>query len=280
MLKSPKVSVLMPIYNTNLEHLRESITSILNQTFQDFEFIILNDSPDNAGLDKLVESYRDRRIVYLKNRKNLGITQSRNKLIDLSKGEYIAVFDHDDLSMPQRLEKEVAFLDTHPNVGVVGAWEKWFGDKKRLFCPPEDDVEIRIMMTQDNYISHTSCMIRRSLLDAHKIRYRENYSPAEDYKLCAELMSVTEMHNIQEPLVMYRRHAGNTSQTQRSKIRNRAKKIRLEIANQYPAYQHEYEKKYRCYRIKLFGFIPFLTIKPKKNKKMVYLFDILPLLKF
>lgn len=84
-----KVSVLMPIYKTNLVHLKESIESILSQTFQDFEFIILNDSPDNVELDKLVKSYEDERIVYLKNEKNMGITQSRNKLLDLAKGSIL-----------------------------------------------------------------------------------------------------------------------------------------------------------------------------------------------
>ena len=84
----PKISVLMPIYNTPKEYLKEAIESILNQTFTDFEFLILNDSPDNTELDKIVASYKDKRIRYSKNEKNLGITPSRNKLIDIAKGDY------------------------------------------------------------------------------------------------------------------------------------------------------------------------------------------------
>lgn len=122
----PCVSVLTPIYNSNPSHLKECIESILNQTFSDFEFIILNDSPENNELDKIVESYKDKRIKYFKNDKNLGISRSRNKLIDLAQGEYIAIFDHDDISLPTRLEKQVRFLDENLDVGLVGSWLEKF----------------------------------------------------------------------------------------------------------------------------------------------------------
>ena len=106
----PKVSVLTPLYNTNPSFLKEMIESILNQTFKDFEFLLLNDSPENKELKKIVESYNDRRIIYLENEKNLGISKSRNKLLELAKGEYIAIFDHDDISLPERLENRWIFL--------------------------------------------------------------------------------------------------------------------------------------------------------------------------
>lgn len=276
-MKNPKVSVLMPIYNTNLAYLKESIDSILSQTFEDFEFIILNDSPNNIKLEEFVKSYKDIRIVYAKNEQNMGITPSRNKLLDMAKGEYIAIFDHDDISFPQRLEKEVNLLDLHPNIGIVSGWEKWFGDKQNIFRTPETDIDIKIMMTADNYISHTACMIRKSVLSEHNIRYKEEYSPAEDYKLCSDLMSITEFYNIQEPLVMYRRYVGNTSQKQREKIRNMAKKIRLENSNKYPAYYKEYERNFKEIEIKLFSFIPFLNIK--NNKKYINLWKVFPICK-
>ena len=107
----PKVSVLTPIYNTEPEHLRQAIESILNQTFTDFEFIILNDSPWNTEIEDIVLAYKDARIKYVKNDKNIGISKSRNKLLSLASGEYLAIFDHDDISLPTRLEKQVDFLD-------------------------------------------------------------------------------------------------------------------------------------------------------------------------
>ena len=118
----PRVSVLTPVYNTNIEHLHQCIDSILNQTFTDFEFIILNDSPENTELESEILSYSDKRIKYYKNDKNIGISESRNRLLQLARGEYIAIFDHDDISIPDRLACQVEFLDTHPNIGVIGGW--------------------------------------------------------------------------------------------------------------------------------------------------------------
>lgn len=105
----PKVSVLMPVYKTQEEHLRQAIESVLNQTYADFEFLILDDCPDDTRED-IVKSYQDKRIKYSQNEKNLGITPSRNKLIDMAQGEYLAVFDHDDISLPERFAKQVALF--------------------------------------------------------------------------------------------------------------------------------------------------------------------------
>ena len=125
----PRVSVLVPIYNTNRTHLRQCIDSILNQTFGDFELIILNDSPENNELDNIITQYNDPRIRYAKNDYNMGISKSRNKLINLANGEYLAIHDHDDISHPTRFQHQVDFLDNNPYVGVVGTWAHWFGDK-------------------------------------------------------------------------------------------------------------------------------------------------------
>jgi glycosyltransferase involved in cell wall biosynthesis len=147
-LTIPKVSVLTPIYNTNPEHLREMIESILNQTFTDFEFLILNDSPENIELDKIVKSYKDERIKYFKNEKNLGITPSRNKLLKMARGEYVAIFDHDDISVPDRLAQEVEYLDTNPHISVVSGWLQYFGDRNDTLKNPEHDLKIRTFLTQ------------------------------------------------------------------------------------------------------------------------------------
>lgn len=205
----PCVSVLTPIYNSNPSHLKECIESILNQTFSDFEFIILNDSPENNELDKIVESYKDKRIKYFKNDKNLGISRSRNKLIDLAQGEYIAIFDHDDISLPTRLEKQVRFLDENLDVGLVGSWLEKFeipmgggANKKRISKLPESNIDIQIMLTHTCCIAHTTCMMRKSILLDNNIKYNASYSPAEDYHLFARLMHFTRFYNIQEVLVL------------------------------------------------------------------------------
>ena len=128
-MPTPKISVLMPVYKTDKRHLKEAIESILQQTFSDFEFLILDDCPEDSRED-VVKSFNDKRIKYFKNEKNLGITKARNKLIDMAKGEYLAVFDHDDLSMPTRFEKQVQFLDENADCGVVGCNIESFPQKR------------------------------------------------------------------------------------------------------------------------------------------------------
>ena len=104
-----KISVLMPVYNTPENYLREAVESILAQTCADFEFLILNDASTDDNVEKVINSYDDKRIRYWQNDRNLGISLSRNKLIGLSRGEYLAVFDHDDVSLPERLENRRLF---------------------------------------------------------------------------------------------------------------------------------------------------------------------------
>ena len=99
-----KVSVLTPIYRTDESFLREAIESVLGQTFGDFELLLLDDCPEDSR-EKVVRSYDDPRIVYRRNDRNLGIAESRNRLVEMAKGEYLAVFDHDDVCRPDRLAK-------------------------------------------------------------------------------------------------------------------------------------------------------------------------------
>lgn len=281
MVKAPKVSVLTPIYNTNIGHLCECIESIINQTFTDFEFIILNDSPENKRLAKVIGLYNDPRIKYYENKKNIGISASRNRLLELARGEYIAIFDHDDISMPDRLARQVEFLDTHPNVGVVSGWLQWFGDRNWIHKTPEYDVDIKIHLTQDSYLLHTAAMIRKSILDTNNIKYEEKYTPAEDMQLWARLWPVTQFHNIQDVLVRYRWNGNNTSTTLFDKMQRAAKTVRLELCDAHPAYYKEYLHLYphrykkHDWRMRLFGKIPFL----KRRKKWILLFEFLPIIK-
>ena len=119
----PEVSVLLPVYNTPEDFLRQAVESILNQTFQDFELLIVNDA-STTDVEKVIRSYSDSRIKYFKNKTNLGISGTRNILLDKAQGKYLAVMDHDDISLPERLAREVDFLDCHPNIGVVSCRAK------------------------------------------------------------------------------------------------------------------------------------------------------------
>ena len=263
----PKVSVLTPLYNTNPKFLKEMIESILNQTFNDFEFILLNDSPNNKEIKDIVLSYKDNRIIYVENEENIGISKSRNKLLELAKGEYIAIFDHDDISLPQRLEKQVNFLDKNPRIGVVGSNFRRFSNNRKS-KNPENNLDIKInLVVRGCIMTHSSVMIRKSLLTGNGIKWEEDYSPCEDYMLFANLIDKTMFYNIQEPLLIYRDHENNTTHNQSKMMEDKENLIKNILYKKYPYYASFPSN---SSSINLFGFIPILK-KEKKDNRVKYL---------
>ena len=272
-----KVSVLMPVYKTNEKYLREAIESILNQTYRDFEFLILDDCPSDTR-ENIVKSYNDERIKYFKNEKNLGISKTRNKLIDLSSGEYLAVFDHDDISLPTRFEKEVEYLDSHPDVGVVSCNFKTLIKQKESSLPNNDE-DIRLGLMGGCVILHPASMIRKSILINNNIRYEEEFSPAEDYMMWCRLIKYTKFHNIKEVLFNYRDHDQNTSHKQNTKMIKVDILIKSIIKKEYPDLYNTFLSLSRqIYYFKLFNLIPIITIEKLNRKISIYLFNKIPLL--
>ena len=260
MLK-PAVSVLMPIYNTKEEFLRGAISSILSQTFTDFEFLILNDSPENTKLDNIVKSFHDKRIKYYKNEKNFGISGARNRLIELSKGEFLAIFDHDDVSLPDRLEKQVAFLSTHPEIGVCGSAYSWI-HKNKIRINPESSRNIEKALMCGCAIHHPSAMVRKSVLIKNNIRYESKYSPAEDYALWCRLIGKTKFYNMHDILVSYRKHPNQTSSLQKNKMKKATKLIHEFVRAEHPdIWDNVQNNAMSIVRVKLFGFIPIAKFR-------------------
>lgn len=274
-----KVSVLTAVYNTPEQYLREAIESILAQTYTDFEFVILNDASTDENVEKVVKSYNDKRICYYKNEQNLGISLSRNKLIDLANGEYLAVFDHDDISLPDRLQKQAEFLDAHPDVGVVGNWHKITGKKERVARYPTTDKEIKETLTVSYCICHSSSMIRKSVLTENNIRYENEYTPAEDYALWCRLLPKTKFANIPEVLFIYRNHEQNTSHRQQDRMWNASVRIQNFVRRENPELWAVMEPQIlHIRRIKLFG-IPLLTVRYNENLEVWLLFSFLPFIR-
>lgn len=287
-MQYPKISVLTPIYNTNPIYLRAMIESILSQTFTDFEFIILNDSPENTELDTIVKSYQDKRIQYFINEKNLGIAESRNKLIDLANGEYIAIADHDDISLPNRLELESKYLDTHPHIGAVGGHviEIRNNSEQRIIKRPINDHDIKISLINDKYVCnpvHSGCMIRKSVLINSGVRYNKKWTPCEDRMLFMDLIPHTCFHNLEQVVLKYVWTGDNTTMRQWQKMYDLPPKIVMNARQQYPMYYNEWmqnrhpETDQRTIRIKLMGFIPFIKIKNSHGIRKIYLFDAIQL---
>lgn len=234
----PKVSVLTPLYKTRPEYLREAIESILAQSFGDFEFLILDDCPSDDRR-QIVSNYRDARIHYSKNDSNLGISASRNLLIEKARGQYLAVFDHDDISLPDRLAKEVAWLDEHPDTGVVSS-QAIFLPEGTITKHPESNVDIKLGLMGACCIMHTGAMMRKALLLKTGIRYEPQFSPAEDYMLFLRLIKHTMFYNLHEPLVKYRFVEDNTTFLQKEKMANADLFCRNYAMKEYPFLFHEY----------------------------------------
>ena len=271
----PKVSALMPVYNSNLAYLKETIESVLNQTFSDFEFLILNDSPQNLELENFILQFakKDERIKYFKNPRNLGISGSRNKLTSLAKGEFLAVIDHDDISVKERFEKEVAFLEANEEVGVVGGYYEDMATKN-IWKFPIQSADIKIGLMSYNAISHASIMIRKSILEQSRgVRYNAFYSPCEDFKLCCDLINFTEFANLDEVLVIYRTF-DNTSCRQADKMRERHWAIVKANSKEHPLiFEIAYTKSKDIYtkNIVVLG-IPLLRIIRNDEKLRLKLF--------
>lgn len=180
----PKISVLMPVYKTPEPFLREAVESILNQTAENFEFLILDDCPEDRAAEAVIASYDDARIKYFRNERNLGIAGSRNRLMEMATGDYLAVADHDDVSLPQRLEKEAAYLDAHRECGVVSGWYQLLCRKRgRIRRRPEHNAEIGAALAEGCAVIHPACMLRRQELERLGVRYEEAYTPGG--RLCA-----------------------------------------------------------------------------------------------
>ncbi len=273
----PRISVLMPVYNTRPDHLREAMDSILSQTFTDFEFLILNDCSTDPAVEEVVKSYDDPRIIYAVNERNLGISGSRNRLLDMARGEYLAVMDHDDVSLPERLEKQAAFLDTHPEVGVVGTQFGALGKDKVSHMPLDDVAMKKAFMLHCGDICHPSCMIRRSVLEEHGIRYEAMFSPSEDHALFCRMIPHTAFANLPDVLFLYRAWDGNTSHTQARKMESATQGVLARARRDNPelwamARTHIIERR----RYRLFG-IPVITRVSTWREDRWMLFECIPI---
>lgn len=204
-----KVSVLMPVYN-GAQYLQEAIDSILGQTYKDFEFVIIDDgSTDESTVIIANNAAKDNRIVSLRNENNLGICVALNKGLDISKGEYIVRMDCDDISEQNRLEVQVAFMDSHPEFGLVGSKIRIFGSgiRQPYVFDFEDDWRMCMAnMLFASCVAHPSVIIRTEILRKYNLYYDDEFRGLEDFYLWWQLAKYTKITNIQQPLLNYRQH--------------------------------------------------------------------------
>ncbi|MES2308029.1 MAG: glycosyltransferase [Verrucomicrobiota bacterium] len=218
---SPQVTIILPTYNS-APFLSRSISSVLDQTWKDFELIII-DNASTDGSDKILNAITDSRVRVLINETNQGYTKSLNRGLSLATGSYVARMDADDISHPTRLEKQHSFLENHPEIGILGTSYRIINQEgvvQGTRNMPETDIEIRWMSLLASPFCHPSIMIRRSVLLEHRLEFDISFEPAEDYDLWTKILDQSKGANLPEILFDYRMH-GNNESTQRAEEQNR-----------------------------------------------------------
>jgi glycosyltransferase involved in cell wall biosynthesis len=209
----PAISVIMTVFNAGA-YLRDAVDSILSQTLRDLEFIIVNDgSTDDT--ENIIRSFSDPRIIYMANPVNIGQTSSLNKAISISKGEYIARMDADDISFPGRLAEQFEYHEKNPSVAVVGTWHQEIDKRGRLirkcFFPEFPTVKARLTFSRLAgwaSVSHPTVMMRRAVFD--EIGYYDpEYSICQDYDLWLRIVRKYPIENIPKVLFGYRVHGSS-----------------------------------------------------------------------
>lgn len=251
-MPSPEISVILPVYNA-AEYLFLAINSILNQTFTDFEFIIINDgSTDNS--ENIIQSFTDARIHYIKNNANKGLVYSLNKGIKEAKGKYIARMDSDDISIPNRLFEQKNWLDNHLSTAIVASVIKlineknqfvgyWGIDKKTLTYN-----DIKKVLVKENCIAHPSIMGKTEILK--KYLYKEYQQNIEDYDLWLRLISDgIRINKINQELLEYRIHKASVTKT---KLQKKNFFFKYFICKRKYLYNKLYSKKINWFDINVF----------------------------
>lgn len=228
-MNQPLVTVLLPVYNR--PSVTKTITSILQQTYTNFELLII----DNASTDNTVKEIRkinDPRIKLVVNEVNMGQTYSLNKGLQLAKGKYIARIDSDDIALPTRLEKQVNFLENNLDYGLCGSWVRYMNDNDELTITiktPISDKGMRLLQNVTCGMYHPASMFRTETIRKNNITYEADIKMAEDYALWGKIMQFSKALNLPEILLYYRRGGSNDSEKYRETMSKESFIVREDI---------------------------------------------------
>jgi len=211
----PKVSIVMSVYNGEA-YLAEALDSIFAQTFSDWELIVVDDgSTDTSG--EILDAYSDSRLVQIRNERNIGQTRSLNRGLKIARGEFIARQDADDVSHPERFRRQIKFMESRPDIGLLGTSYDIIdqrGQILEMIQPPTVDQELREHLESGNIFCHGSIMIRRDCLDLVG-GYNVQFLVAQDYDLWLRLSEHSRLANLEEHLYQYRFDADTVSRSRR-----------------------------------------------------------------
>ena len=208
---APRVSVILPVHDGE-RWLSESVESVLGQTLRELELIVVDDGSRDATPEILAGfARRDPRVRVVAHEVNRGLIASLNHGVSLARGELVARQDDDDVSLPERFERQVAWLERHPRVGLLGTdyYRVEETGRELLRRPPRGDVEIRWRLLFGNVWCHASMMLRRELLESEGPELYRLWLHAEDYELWVRLLARSRGATLPEPLVRYRVHSSS-----------------------------------------------------------------------
>lgn len=220
----PKVSIVMPVYNSE-KYVGEAIQSILDQTYKDFELIVIDDCCKDRSAE-VIKQFKDERIVFIQNKENRGFLWGLNYGIEIAKGEYIARLDDDDTAYPDRIEKQVNYLDSHKDIILLGTQINLLIDGKitpKEFAPIYSSEEIKFSLLFGNYcIAHSSFMMRKKVLLDNNIRY-EIFKQVPDHHMQLCMCKYGKLYCLVDVLVTWRIHPQQSTQ-----VRSRTMKMEEE----------------------------------------------------
>ena len=207
--RPPRISVLLPVYDGE-QFIGEAVRSVLGQTFTDFELLLIDDGSTDRT-PEILAGFADSRLRVIRLPENSGLVAALNLGILESKTEFVARMDADDISLPRRFERQVEFLDAHPDVAVCGTWIREFGARHHAHRLPVQPDQIRARLFFRWAMAHPTLMVRRNFLESHAIRYSTEYPHTEDLELLLRAADLTSLANVSEILLLYRAHVQQAS---------------------------------------------------------------------
>jgi len=208
MTERPRVTVLMSAYNAE-RFVGEAVESVLGQTFHDFEFLIFEDKSADTTL-QVLRSYADHRIRLVENRENRGLTKNLVTGMEMARGEFVARMDADDVCMPERLAAQVAHMDQHPDISVLGSAVTFFTEVGKEFVAhqPLEHEEIKCALFYGFTMLHPSVIVRRADFEKHGLTYDPAFRVSQDHDLWTRAIRKVRFANVHEPLLKMREHEG------------------------------------------------------------------------
>lgn len=211
-MRIPQLSVILPVYNASA-YIDEAVTSILHQDFTDFELLIADDGSTDDSLEK-IRKHVDPRIIVFENHSNQGLISTLNHLLTQARGRYIARMDADDIARADRFSKQIAFMEQHASIGICGSAMEFFGAQSGRTHVSTHPNALHANLLFGTPFNHPTVLFRKSLVDNGSFSYDPEFRHAEDFELWTRLRNVTQFGNLDEPLLRYRLHPEQVTQTQ------------------------------------------------------------------